>query len=61
VFSFGISTPLQFALSCNFAQSGVVNVGGLSGARVLNFGEGGCDKNAKINIGPAVYDITLSE
>jgi hypothetical protein len=61
VFSFGISTPLQFALSCNVAQSGVVNVGGLDGARVLNYGDGGCDKNAKLNNGPAVYDILLTE
>ena len=59
VFSMNISTPLQFAMNCNFCESGVVNVSGSQGARILNYGAGTCDANAQLNIGVHVYQLTL--
>ncbi|GAA4468609.1 hypothetical protein GCM10023093_26540 [Nemorincola caseinilytica] len=60
VFNFNIATPLQFTTSCNFAQSGVVNVTGYTGNRVLNYGSGSCDDAAQLNIGVHVYQLTLT-
>lgn len=61
VFSFNIATPIQFATSCDFAESGVVNVTGYSGSRVLNYGGGNCDASAQLNIDQHVYQLTLSK
>ena len=59
-FSFGIATPLQFATSCDYAESGRVNVAGLNGGvRILNYGEGGCDPSAQLTIGVNNYNIAL--
>jgi hypothetical protein len=58
-FSFGISTPLQVAMGCSYVQSGVVNVTGYQGARVLNYGTGACDALAQLKIGVNVSAITL--
>lgn len=60
-FSFGISTPLQFALTCDYAESGVVNVTGYNGARILNYGDGNCDQDAKLNVGVNVYPISITK
>ena len=60
VFSFQIATPLQFALGCNFCESGVVNVSGYEGARILNYGAGTCDANAQLSIGVHIYELTLT-
>lgn len=59
VFNFNIATPLQFATSCNYAQSGVVNVTGFTGNRVLNYGSGACDDDAQLNVDVHVYQLTL--
>ncbi len=59
VFNFNIATPLQFAIGCDFAQSGVVNVAGYTGSRVLNYGAGSCDNQAQLNVGVHVYQLTL--
>jgi hypothetical protein len=61
VFNFNIGTPLQFATACDFAQSGVVNVNGFDGSRVLNYGTGTCDNAAQLNIGVHVYQLTLTK
>jgi len=61
VFNFNISTPLQFATGCDYAQSGVVNVTGYTGNRVLNYGNATCDAAAQLNIGVHVYQITLTK
>lgn len=61
IFSFGISTPLQFAINCDYAESGVVNVTGYSGSRVLNYGTGNCDQYAQLNIDQHVYQLTMSK
>jgi hypothetical protein len=61
VYSFGIRTPLQFAMNCDYAESGVVEVGGYEGTRVLSYGDGGCDANAQVSIGSANYQIFLSK
>lgn len=61
VFNFNIATPLQFATSCNFAQSGVVNVTGFTGNRILNYGNGTCDNAAQLNIGVNIYQLTLEK
>lgn len=61
VFNFDISTPLQFATSCDFAQSGVVNVTGYTGSRILNYGSGLCDNAAQLNIGVHIYQLTLEK
>ena len=58
-FTFGISSPLQVAIGCNFVQSGIVNISGYTGTRMLNYGNGGCDANSQLNIGNSVYNITL--
>ncbi|MCW3124066.1 MAG: hypothetical protein JWQ38_3558 [Flavipsychrobacter sp.] len=60
-FSLGISTPLQFALNCDYAESGVVNVTGYNGSRILNYGDGNCDENAQLNIGVNVHQLTLTK
>ena len=59
VFTFDIATPLQVALDCNYCQSGVVDISGLQGARILNYGTGTCDPLAQLNIGVHVYQLTL--
>jgi hypothetical protein len=59
LFGYSISTPLQFALSCDFAESGVVNVSGYSGARILNYGTGYCDASAQVTISNKIYDFQL--
>jgi hypothetical protein len=61
VFNFNIGTPLQFGTSCDFAESGVVNVNGYTGTRVLNYGNGDCDNAAQLNIGVHVYQLTLTK
>ena len=65
-FACDIETPLQFALNCDYAESGVVNVAGYNGeARILNYGLGStnapgtCDNAAQLNIGVHVYQIGL--
>ena len=58
-FTFGIATPMQIALSCDYCESGVVNVIGFAGDRVLNYGAGTCDQNAQLNIGPTVYALKM--
>lgn len=60
VFNFNIATPLQFGNACNYAQSGVVNVTGYTGNRVLNYGAGTCDDAAQLNVGVHVYQLTLT-
>ncbi len=60
VFSVGISTPLQFAINCDYAESGVANVTGYTGARVVNYGTGNCDASAQINIAQHVYQVTMT-
>ncbi len=60
VFSFDIATPLQFAMGCNFCESGVVNVSGYQGSRVLNYGAGNCDADAQLTIGVHIYELTLT-
>jgi hypothetical protein len=60
-FSFGISTPLQFALSCDYAESGVVNISGFKGTRILSYGNGNCDPNAQLSIGTDVYNLTMTK
>ena len=60
-FTFDISTPIQFALNCDFAESGVINVSGPTlPVRVLNYGTGSCDPSAQVSIGATVYGITLT-
>ncbi len=59
-FNFNIATPLQVALNCNYVESGVVNVTGTLGTRILNYGAGGCDAAAQLNIGVHVYELTLT-
>ena len=60
-FGCGISTPLQFALNCDYAESGVVNISGYNGPRILNYGTGYCDPNAQLSIGTNVYDLILTK
>ena len=60
VFNFDIAVPLQFALNCNYCESGVVNVIGAVGSRVLNYGSGVCDPYAQLNVGIHVYQLTLT-
>ncbi len=66
LFTFDIQTPLKFALNCDYAESGVVNVTGFNGdTRVLNYALGNnnapgtCDNVAQLNIGEHVYQLTL--
>jgi hypothetical protein len=61
VFSFGIATPLQVAMNCDFVEAGVVNVGGYQGPRVLNYGSGTCDAIAQLAIGANTYQIPLTK
>ena len=60
-FSFNISTPLQFALNCDYAESGVVNVTGYNGPRILNYGTGYCDPNIQLSIKSEVYNLLLTK
>ncbi len=60
-FTFNISSALQFALNCDYAESGVVNVNGLAGARILNYGGGNCDALAQITIGAVVNGVNLTK
>lgn len=54
IFTFNISTPLEFALDCNYCESGVAVVTGYNGQRTLNYGNGygsgACDNRAQLNI-----------
>lgn len=59
-FNFDIATPLQFALGCNYCESGIVNVSSYLGGRVLNYGTGACDHYAQLSIGVHVYQLTLT-
>lgn len=66
LFTFDIQTPLKFALNCDYAESGVVNVTGFNGdTRVLNYAlgnngtPGSCDNAAQLNIGVHVYQLKL--
>ena len=64
-FDFAIQTPLQVALNCDYIESGVVTVTGYNGVRTLNYATssgatmGGCDNDALLYIGAAVYQIKL--
>lgn len=60
VFGVNISTPLQFAINCDYAESGVANVTGYSGTRVVNYGTGNCDPYAQLNIAQHVYQLTMT-
>jgi hypothetical protein len=59
-YSFAIATPLQVATSYKFVEAGVVNIGGPSGVRVLNYGPGTQDNQAQVNIGLNAYPVTLT-
>ena len=59
VFTFGISTPLEVAIGCDFVRSGVANVTSYTGSRVLNYGTGNCDQLAQLNIDQKVYQLNL--
>ena len=59
VFTCSIATPMQYALDCNYCESGVVNVSGYAGNRILNYGAGECDAAAQLNIGVHIYQLTL--
>jgi hypothetical protein len=61
VFTMGISVPLQFNVNCEYAGSGVVNVAGYDGSRVINYGTGNCDQLAQLNIAQHVYQLTLTK
>ena len=61
LFGFNIATPLQFALGCDYAESGVVDVAGYEGGRILNYGSGGCDPNAQLTIDLSTYNIVLTQ
>ena len=60
-FQFGIATPLQVALGCEYIESGVVDVTGPNGARILDYGSGSCDAKAQVTLGQdnTVHPITL--
>jgi len=62
-YTFGIATPLQFALNCSYCESGLVDISGYSGYRVLNYGSGACDPNAQVTLlqDNSVYGITLTQ
>jgi hypothetical protein len=59
-FRFDITAPLQMALNCDYCEAGVVDITGVTGARILNYGSGTCDPNAQISIYPHVYNILLT-
>ena len=59
-YSFAISTPLQVSTNSNFIESGVVNIGGAYGVRVLNYGPGTNDNLAQVNIGLNAYPIKMT-
>ena len=59
-FACAIAAPIQDALNWNYAESGIVNVSGASGVRVLNYGYGAQDNLAQINIGNNAYSVTLT-
>ncbi len=61
-FTCAISSPLQFATGCDFIQAGVIDVTGYNPpVRVLNYGFGGCDASAEVNISNNVYKMTLTK
>jgi hypothetical protein len=55
-----ITTPLVIKRDCEHIVSGVLEVSptGVE-KRVINYGNGTCDKNVTITIGDKVYDVTL--
>lgn len=66
LFTCDIQTPLRFALNCDYAESGVINVTGLgTDTRILNYALGNsggvdfCDNDAQLNAGSSVYHLTL--
>jgi hypothetical protein len=59
-YTFSIASPLQINMNWNYCVAGSVNVNGLEGPRVLNYGSGTLDKLAQINIGATPYQIVLS-
>ncbi len=59
IFSCAISTPLQFAVNCDYAESGVVNVNGYNGTRRLDYGTGTCDAAAKLYIDVNSFPLTI--
>ncbi len=61
-FSCDIAVPMQYAMNCSFAQSGVVDVTGFNPPmRVLNYGSGGCDNSAQLSIKTNVYTLNLTK
>jgi len=61
-FTFDIATPLQFALNCDYAESGVADVWGpIAPMRILNYGSGNCDPDAQVSISGNVYSILLQK
>jgi hypothetical protein len=59
-FTFNISSPLQVMMNCDYIETGIVNVSGYQGSRVLNYGNGTCDANAQVSTGgTTVYNFTL--
>lgn len=65
IFSFGIQTPLQFALNCDYCEAGVVNVTGYNEASQLDYSPSGgtainaCDNFAKLTLNGHIYTIRL--
>jgi hypothetical protein len=55
-----ITTPLVIKRDCEHIVSGVLEVSptGVE-KRVINYGNGTCDKNVTITVGDKVYDVTL--
>ena len=61
-FTCEISSPLQFAMNCDFCEAGVIDVTGYTPPmRVLNYGFGTCDAIAQLNISTNVYTINLTK
>lgn len=65
LFAFNIGTPLQFAQECDYAQSGVVNISGFGGNRILDYStsttsaRGQCDNDAQLDINGYIYQLKL--
>ena len=65
-FSVDISTPLQFALNCDYCESGVIDVSTYTGLRQVDYSvssgseTGSCDNVAKLNISGHIYPLTLT-
>jgi len=60
-FTCNIGTPLQFAIDCDYCESGVVNVSAYTGMRVLSYGLGDCDNLAQLNIGQQPYSLRMTK